>query len=83
MFAMKKAVVSTSIGAEGINVEHNRHLLLADTKTEIIESIARLFDEEALPEKLGTEGYNLVCNKYSWPSIAEQLEKIYLEKINN
>ena len=82
MLAMKKAVVSTHIGAEGIEIEDGNHLLLADSEKEIADSISKYFDDINLTKKIGETGYKLVYEKYSWTKIAEKLEKNYLEMIN-
>jgi polysaccharide biosynthesis protein PslH len=82
MFAMKKAVVSTSVGAEGIDIENGKHLLIADTENEIADSISKYFEDKNFTISTALSGYELVSEKYSWTGIAEKLEKIYLEMIN-
>jgi glycosyltransferase involved in cell wall biosynthesis len=45
--AKAKAIVSTRIGAEGIDVEHEKHALLADSDEDFAEQTLRLLDDHA------------------------------------
>jgi len=77
MFAMKKAVVSTSIGCEGLPVRNGEHLLVADDPDEFAESVVKILKNPEMGINLGRSGFNLVKENYSWSSITEKLEKIY------
>ena len=48
--------VSTSIGAEGLDLEHGKHLLVADDPTTFAEAIDRLLTDDALWRRLEGEG---------------------------
>jgi polysaccharide biosynthesis protein PslH len=72
--AMGKAIVSTSLGAEGIQVEHNRHLLIADGADAIAASTIRLLRDPALAADLGRAGRQLAVAQYSWSAAAATLE---------
>lgn len=72
-FAAGRAVVSTSIGAEGLEVEHEKHLLTADGATEFADATARLLGDRALRERLTTEARRLVEDRYDWRILGEQL----------
>jgi glycosyltransferase involved in cell wall biosynthesis len=54
--ALGKAIISTSIGAEGIDCIHDQQLLIADSISEWVKGITRLIDEEGLIERLGRAG---------------------------
>ena len=54
--ALGKAIISTSIGAEGIDCVHDQQLLIADSISEWVKSITRLTEEDGLREKLGRAG---------------------------
>jgi glycosyltransferase involved in cell wall biosynthesis len=69
--AMGKAVVSTSIGAEGLDVEHERNLLLGDDARAFARQVERLVDDRALAERLGVGARALVEGRYSWRAAAE------------
>lgn len=51
-FAHRIPVVSTTLGAEGLGVEHGRHLLLADTAPGLASACARLLTEPSLRQRL-------------------------------
>jgi len=75
--AMGKAVVSTSVGCEGIDVENGRNICVADTEEEFAERIIELLEDESKRKKLGENGLNLVREKYQWERIAERIEDEY------
>ena len=70
--AMAKAVVSTTIGAEGLPVRHGSELLLADSPEEFAQSVVMLLGDAAARRKLGTAARELVQTKYSWASVARE-----------
>jgi glycosyltransferase involved in cell wall biosynthesis len=70
-------VVSTRLGAEGIEAEDEVHLLLADNGAEIAAAIGRLASSATLRSRLSKAGRELVTAKYDWPVIANQLSEIH------
>jgi glycosyltransferase involved in cell wall biosynthesis len=70
-------LVATRIGAEGIDVVHDRDLLLVDTPQEFAGAIGRIFDDGELRQRLETNGRRLVESVYSWDSIAGRLSGLY------
>ena len=52
--ALRTPVVATSKGAEGIEAEPGRHLLVADTATTFSESLIRLLDDPPLRQAIAT-----------------------------
>jgi glycosyltransferase involved in cell wall biosynthesis len=81
-FAMGKAVVSTSIGCEGIEVKHKEQLCIADTKEAFAESVIALMNDPVERKRLGEAGRALIHAKYRWEHIVERLENILLEIVN-
>lgn len=73
-FSMEKAVVSTSIGAEGLEVEHGKHLLIADKPADFAVAVVRLLNDPLYRGELSSEGRRLVEEKYAWETLAAQLE---------
>lgn len=74
-FAMEKAVVSTSIGAEGLDVQTGRHLIIEDTPAGFADAVAKLLNDPVRRIELSLEGRRLVEEKYSWTILASQLER--------
>jgi glycosyltransferase involved in cell wall biosynthesis len=73
--AMRKAVVSTSIGAEGLDVEHGNDILLADTAGLFASQVIALLrdgDRRARMENLASR----TAARYDWSVISEQFEKV-------
>jgi sugar transferase (PEP-CTERM/EpsH1 system associated) len=70
--AMAKAVVSTTIGAEGLPVSHGSELLLADSPEAFADSLLRLLADTGLRRRLGSTARDLVESKYSWAAVAEE-----------
>ena len=75
--ALGKAIVSTSIGCEGINTIDGENIMIADTPREFVEKIARLFCDEGLRRRLGARARETAVEYYSWKKIAPKLERIY------
>jgi len=75
-------VVSTSIGSEGLAVEDNRHLLLADDPGTFADRIMLLFENEIIAEELVANACELVRARYDWKLIAKTSEILY-EKATN
>lgn len=70
--AMGKAIVSTTIGAEGLPVQHGREILLADSPEEFARRTVELLRDETERRRLGTAARELVESKYSWASVAAE-----------
>jgi glycosyltransferase involved in cell wall biosynthesis len=77
--AMGKAIVSTTLGAEGLDVEHERHALLADDPESFATQVARLLTEPALVERLGRVARSRAVERYGWGTAVERLERFYDE----
>lgn len=78
--SMAKPIVSTRIGAEGIDAVHEKHLLLADQPPEFADAVCRLLDKPDQAARLGREGRALVSERYSWDAAAAQMER-FLEEL--
>lgn len=63
-FAHRKAVVSTRIGVEGLEVRHGRELLLADAPGEIAEACASLLRDRERAGLLARAGHAFVHSRH-------------------
>ncbi len=72
--AMGKPVVSTTIGAEGLAVSDDTHLLLADSPEELASRTIELLMSPELGARLGEQGRKLVQERYGWDRAADALE---------
>jgi len=79
--AMGKAVVTTSLGCEGIEVEDGRHVLIADDPETFAACVVRLLGDEELSLRLGMAGRRLVESRYGWESVTRRLEAFHEQLI--
>jgi len=79
--AMGKALVSTSVGCEGIDVTPGEHLLVADTPPAFARAVLELLGSPARRLALGRAGRALVESRYSWGIVAENLLNAYRQAI--
>lgn len=66
-------VVTTTIGAEGMGLTHEREALIADDPREFANAIVRLYRDEALWSRLSEAGLALMRARYSKSAVASQL----------
>jgi glycosyltransferase involved in cell wall biosynthesis len=71
-------VVSTTLGAEGLEVTHDKNILIADTTEKMIEAIIKLIEKPAQRNQLPEAGRSLISNRYDWAKIGESLFKCYV-----
>jgi len=80
--AMKKPIVTTSIGCEGIDVVNGQSSLIADHPAEFADAVMELFANTSRVADLTDKGYELVMNQYRWESIGDQMDKAYEELVS-
>ncbi|MBV6432267.1 MAG: hypothetical protein IANPNBLG_02409 [Bryobacteraceae bacterium] len=68
-------VVSTTIGAEGLEAVAGRHFLRADTPGELSASISGLLESPCSGEQLGAAGRALYEREYTWPAAWKTLDR--------
>jgi len=76
-WAMRKAVVATTIGAEGLEAQAGKHLLRADDAKNFAAAVIALLGDSARRRALGEAGYQLAVQKYSMTHAAQLLNQIY------
>ena len=75
--AMGKAMVSTSLGCEGLAVRDGDHLLIGDGPDEFAARILECFANPELRDRLGSSGRRLTEEEYSWDLAGERLDAVY------
>jgi sugar transferase (PEP-CTERM/EpsH1 system associated) len=73
--AMGKAIVSTTVGAEGLPVSGGLHLLLADEPDAFAHSVVRLLQNRTERARLGDAARHLVLEEYDWSAVSGHLER--------
>ncbi len=72
--AMGKAVVSTTIGAEGLPVVDGTHVVIADEPDAFARSVVALMRDPARRTALEAAARTLVLERYDWSAVAGELE---------
>jgi glycosyltransferase involved in cell wall biosynthesis len=72
--SMAKAVVSTSVGCEGIDVTHDEQLLIVDEARGFADAVLQLQADRARRLEMGRAGRQLVERQYRWDSVVDRLE---------
>ncbi len=70
-------IVSTTIGSEGIAVEPNRHLLIADTPEDFAQATLQLLENQHLASELGRNGRQLIQSTYDYRTACRPLDDVY------
>jgi glycosyltransferase involved in cell wall biosynthesis len=70
--AMGKAVVSTTVGCEGIDVVNGENILIGDCAEDLAGACLRVLGDTALRSSLAEQGRALVRQKYGWPAIRRE-----------
>jgi glycosyltransferase involved in cell wall biosynthesis len=76
-WAMEKAIVSTTLGAEGLEAVHQKNILLADEPQQFAECVHSLLVDQEKRTRLGKVGRQLVESRYDWSVIAPKLGQVY------
>lgn len=75
--AMGKCMVSTTIGAEGVEYEEGKDLHIADTPADYLKVLEDLWNHPAKVAETGLSARSKAEQKYGWNSLMDQLEQFY------
>jgi len=75
--AMGKAIVSTRLGAEGIEAIPGRDILIEDEPAAFADAVSRLLAEPSLAARIGQSARQLAMERYAWSGAAQTLETFY------
>ncbi|HSE31986.1 MAG TPA: glycosyltransferase [Pyrinomonadaceae bacterium] len=74
--AMEKAIVSTSIGAEGLPVVEGQEIVLADTPESFADSVVNLLRDESRAAEIGKRAAEKVRENFGWDRVADNFAAI-------
>jgi glycosyltransferase involved in cell wall biosynthesis len=77
----RRAVVSTTVGCEGLELADGSHLLVADGAAPFAEATLRLLEDAALRERLANAGRDQAERLYDWRVLGDRLEKVLLDVV--
>ena len=72
--SMSKAVVSTTIGAEGLPVTNGRDIEIADDPARFAEAVVRLMRDPEARRAIESAARRLVVERYDWSAVAADFE---------
>jgi glycosyltransferase involved in cell wall biosynthesis len=75
-------VVSTSIGARGLNAENKKHLLISDLDS-FADNIRKILQDSRISKKLKENGKKLIEEKFLWSDIRGRMLQILLDKLKD
>lgn len=72
-----KTVISTTIGAEGIDYTNEENILIADTPDEFVKQIKRCVEDNEFCSQIGKNAYDLVATHYNNELLTKKLLEFY------
>jgi polysaccharide biosynthesis protein PslH len=79
--ARSKVVITTPVGAEGLETENGKHLLIVSTPEDFVRQIIFLLENKDYFVKIEKEAFTLANEKYNSKIIAECLIKFYSQQL--
>lgn len=75
--ALGKSIVSTSIGAEGIDIENRKHLLIANTSDEFVQAVSELVENRNMHDELRRNAIDFIHENFDNLAAAGKLVDFY------
>jgi len=77
--AAQRAIVSTAIGAQGLDAMAGRDLLIANDAASFAQNVIALLRDPTRRATMGSAAYSFVCDHYDWSVIMPRLMRMYQE----
>lgn len=74
--ASGRGLVSTRVGAMGVDVRDGEHALLADSAEDVAAAVVRLLGDVALTRRLGASARRLAEERYEWSALGDRLREL-------
>jgi glycosyltransferase involved in cell wall biosynthesis len=75
--AMEKCIISTSLGAEGINIEHGKNIIIANNLDEFYNAVKKCITNEHFCREIGRNARKLMEQQHDVNTITRQLADFY------
>jgi sugar transferase (PEP-CTERM/EpsH1 system associated) len=72
--SMAKAVVSTTVGAEGLPVTTGQNIIIADEPSRFARAVVQVIRDTDMRRRLETAARRLVVERYDWSAVAQDFE---------
>jgi len=79
--AMETPVIATPLSCDGIPVEPDRHVLLAESDDALVDCVVRLLRDTDLRQTLRHSGRQLIEEHFTWQRVADLYESLYKQVI--
>jgi glycosyltransferase involved in cell wall biosynthesis len=76
---MGKAVLSTSVGCDGLGAVAGREIEIADAPESFADRVVALLADPERRRRLGNAGRARAMAEFAWPRVAERLLELYDE----
>jgi glycosyltransferase involved in cell wall biosynthesis len=76
-----KTVITTTVGAQGIDYTDGENILIADTPEQFARQIKRCLDDDAFCSRVGEAAAQLVADQYDRKKLAEELIEFYNKRL--
>jgi glycosyltransferase involved in cell wall biosynthesis len=70
------AVISTTIGAEGLAYEHGVNIEIADGVDAFANTCVELLEDADKRQAIGKAGFHMVRERFSWESVTQEFASI-------
>jgi glycosyltransferase involved in cell wall biosynthesis len=77
-----KTVVTTTVGAQGIDYTDGENLLIADTPEQFAQQIKRCLEDTEFCDRVGDAAARLVADRYNEQKLAKQLFDFYNKRLD-
>jgi glycosyltransferase involved in cell wall biosynthesis len=81
--SMGLPIVTTSLGAEGVNAENGQDMIVADEPADFAAATVRLLRDDALCASLGGRAREMALESFSWEKGAAELEQVLTEVVDS
>jgi glycosyltransferase involved in cell wall biosynthesis len=81
--ALGKAVISTTIGAEGINYTNKENIMIADDAESYLSAIRYLHKDRTKSNNIGLKARQLIFTDHNNPQLIDNLISFYVKLIKN
>ncbi len=74
--AMRRPIVTTTVGVEGIHLLHEESALFADTPQDFARAVIRLFRDTTLRKRISEAAFATVLKEYAWEDKGKSLARV-------
>lgn len=75
-------LITTDIGKEGLEVRHNREVIVANSKEEFVQNILDYFNGNIDSKLMAKNGRKFIENNFTWEKISKKFENVYSDLLN-